>query len=107
MTLTKVYVTDSDDHVDGWEKVQDGLLTLQCTKTNGLGYDSYSLRSLNTGDNLWYYDQMAIMDFSAINSQIPMNLPILPAPLVDAVPEPTTSTLSLLALASLCARRRN
>lgn len=106
MVLTKVYVTDSDDHTNGWERVQDGLLTLQCTETSALGYDSYSLSSLGTGDNLWYHDHMAIMDFTAINSQIPMQLPILPDPLVPTVPEPTTGTLGLLALAGLCIRRR-
>lgn len=105
MELTKLYVTDSDDHVNGWQYVQDGLLTLQCTKTSGLGYDSYSLRSLNTGNNLWYRDQMAIMDFAAINSTIPMNLPEIVEP-GDSVPEPATGTLSLLALAALMARRR-
>lgn len=49
-------------------------------------------------------DMQYYMDGKAMCLKTGLNVTLAKAP---AVPEPTTSTLSLLALASLCARRRN
>ena len=118
--LTKMWITDSDDNLNGYGT---GLIELACTQmvneimvTDTIKYgDQYAYGITSTGKTyegtefpekeglLWYeyneeqkrndyfYD-FAAFKFSSVAYQ--------------GVPEPTTGTLSLLALAGLAARRR-
>lgn len=105
--LAKMWITDSDDYLNGYGT---GLIELTCkpiinelTVGQGLKYsqeDAYGINSLsvsNGADRLWYSSEEPRNDyfyeFTAIK-------------LTKLAPEPATATLSLLALAGLCTRRR-
>lgn len=102
--IDRMWVTDSDDFVSCKEG-DLGLFELECTvvdkekeTANGLKtYQVYEIRDL-VGDQggVWYHGQDEYIDSFATLKMIPY----------QGVPEPTTGTLSLLALAGLCARRR-
>lgn len=116
--LTKMWITDSDDALNGYGS---GLIELDCDKiTNQLmlgeihAGDMYAYGITSTGKEyaeeefqetkagrLWYDCNEPrndyFYDFTAIK---------LSTVAYQGVPEPTTGTLSLLALAALAARRR-
>ena len=84
--------------------MQGGPLELVCTLStdNVLGYQTYTLRSVDTdGVNYWYEDDVALMDFVAFNASVPLDLPEL------TVPEPVAGSLSLLGICGLVSHRRS
>lgn len=106
--LTKMWVTDSDDKAASTAGV-DGLIPLELTRVTkskdtadkGLQqYEAYEIRDLlGEKGGLWYHGSDEYIDsFAALNAHVQF--------VSRSVPEPCTGTLSLLALAGLCARRR-
>lgn len=101
--IETMYITDSDDAHYGKE---GGLITVRCEAKE------FDVSSVEGGDEkvkffvmfddkpeekTWYHGGEHITSFAALNGT---------ATFYHGVPEPTTGTLGLLALASLCARRR-
>ena len=93
--LTKLWLTDSDDY---WATTpylysatvatgEDGKIYI-----TGTEYDKYMMSGSYFGEGTYIDSVHALMAPSSANWQL--------------VPEPTTATLSLLALAGLAARRR-
>lgn len=106
--IAKMWVTDSDDAPNPKVDV-DGLIPLELTRVrkekstvnSGLQeYYVYEIRDLlGEGGGVWYHGNDEYIDsFAALNPKV--------AFMPRSVPEPCTGTLSLLALAGLCARRR-
>ena len=120
--LTKMWITDSDDNLQGYGT---GLIELDCTPivndlmvgpykygeqlaygitSTGKAYAEEEFKDTKDG-RLWYEYNLDsdparndyFYDFTAVK---------MPVVAYQGVPEPTTGTLSLLALAGLCARRR-
>lgn len=99
--IETMYITDSDDAGQTEGKV-DGLLTVRCEvatiqKLTSNGYEDVEFFVMHDNlseDGLWYHGGEYISSFAALNAH------------ATFVPEPATGTLSLLALAGLCARRR-
>ncbi|MBE6434898.1 MAG: PEP-CTERM sorting domain-containing protein [Akkermansiaceae bacterium] len=98
MTLQAVYITDSDDITEGGGDFD--LKRFEVYRENG----EYYLKDYWSSTNK--IDSLTVLDASATDSWKLERIYIdLPTPL-SAVPEPTTATLSILALAALSARRR-
>lgn len=93
MTLQAVYITDSDDITEGGGDFD--LKRFEVYRENG----AYYLKDYWSTTNK--IDSLTVLDASATDAW-GMERIYLTAP----VPEPTTATLSLLALAGLAARRR-
>lgn len=93
MTLQAVYITDSDDVTEGGGDFD--LKRFEVYSENG----AYYLKDYWSTSNK--IDSLTVLDASATDAW-GMERIYLTAP----VPEPTTATLSLLALAGLAARRR-
>lgn len=95
--ITKFWLTDSDDAQYGYN--QGGLFSVNVTKENNKLYihDNAMYRE----NRKVYVDGYVAIDPNESNS---WGIPF--ATMAMAIPEPSTATLSLLALAGLAARRR-
>lgn len=98
--LSKIWITDSDDAVNGQDS---GLVPLTCSvkqaASGGMEYISVESATLTNGRQQYPANEAVLDQFYAVNSNIISWLP-------PAVPEPATGFLSLLGLAALGARRR-
>ncbi|MBR1998456.1 MAG: IdeS/Mac family cysteine endopeptidase, partial [Akkermansia sp.] len=97
-TISALWVTDSDDTIASVGDMD--LFKVGVDYINGSMYLTDYYSSANRVDSLTVLDASEIDEWG-----LPRVYIDLPAPL-SAVPEPTTATLSILALAALSARRR-
>lgn len=100
--LSRIWVTDSDDLGDYHE---DKLVVLNCSiKQNTTGktqYITFQSDPLPNGTYLYPLNEAVLNTFVAVKADASAWMAY-----VEPVPEPATGTLSVLALAGLCARRR-
>lgn len=98
--LSKIWITDSDDAGDF---PSQGLVELACSVKQGTTgktqYITFESAHLNDGTQRYPLNEAVLNQFVAVKSQVTSWTP-------PQVPEPATPTLSLLALAGLCTRRR-
>lgn len=91
--ISKLWLTDSDDNLKGYHA--DGLFAVEVEQSDGKMF-------ISTTESDWYTKEEKVY----IDGILAINPAVSNAWGLALIPEPTTATLGLLALAGLAARRR-